>query len=87
MHLDEDLLRRLTMENDADLADKIRRAAMAAGAGSAQAQRLTADMDKVRRVLGSLTPQDLQGVVQAVGEENLQEILKDLYPRGEQGRG
>ena len=87
MQLDENMLRRLAMENDAALADKIRRVAVAAGAGSAQAQRLTADMDKVRRFLGSLTPQDLQGVVQAVGEENLQEILKDLRPGGDENRG
>lgn len=71
----EQMLQQLLKENDESLKEKIRRTAIAAGAGEEQAKRLSADADSVRRVLSGLKPSDLEAIVRAVGEDTLGEIL------------
>ena len=82
MQFNEDLLKRLVQTDDETLKKTVESAARAAGAGQKQAGRLTADMDSLRRVIAGLKTSDLEGIVRAVGEDNLKTILSAVTSEG-----
>ncbi len=79
----EEMLRQLLGENDEVLREKIRQTAIAAGAGEAQAKKLSQDTEQVRRVLSGLKPSDLEGIIRAVGEDTVSQILSGVGSEGE----
>ena len=75
--------KKIAAADDETLRRAVKEAALAAGAGELKARFLSRDVEKIRRMLNSLTKDDVDSLAQAVGEENLKQIIDGVTKTGE----
>lgn len=69
--MDDDSLKRLALE----IAD-------AAGADRRRAEKLTANLDRVRAMISGMTPQEIEKLTSSIDREKSREIAEALRARG-----
>jgi len=78
MDREQDLIRQIAAMDDEALREGLGRVAESMGIAPGLAARYLSDTGKIRETLLGLTPSDLQGIRQNLGDENLNRILEDL---------
>jgi len=81
MQMEDNIIKRLLQENDAQLGEKVKKTAVAAGLGEKRAQNMVKDPQKLREVIAGLKESDVRAVMELVGEEQFMKIL--LGAKGE----
>ena len=79
--MEDNIIKRLLQENDAQLGEKVKKTAVAAGLGERRAQNMVKDPQKLREVIAGLKESDVRAVMELVGEEQFMKIL--LGAKGE----
>ena len=79
--MEDNIIKRLLQENDAQLGEKVKKTAVAAGLGEKRAQSMVKDPQKLREVIAGLKESDVRAVMELVGEEQFMKIL--LGAKGE----
>lgn len=75
MQMEDNIIKRLLQENDAQLGEKVKKTAVAAGLGEKRAQNMVKDPQKLREVIAGLKESDVRAVMELVGEEQFMKIL------------
>ena len=75
MQIDKDKLSKADPEL---LKEAVYKIAIAAGAGDLQARLLTRDTEKIKSMISGLTPEQIDSVAGAIGEDEMKRLLGQL---------
>ena len=78
MEREQDLIRELAAMDDETLRQGLGRVAESMGIAPGLAARYLSDLGKIRETVLGLTPDDLQKIRDYLGEENMNQILRDI---------
>ena len=79
---DRNMINQLANLDNATLIDAIRRIGSAAGATERQLNRVTGNIDKLKKKVMSMDDQDIRSLVEKFGEDNAADIVSQLKSEG-----
>lgn len=78
MELNKKTVDNLLRLDDRALQQKVKDIAVATGVDARKAENATKDVRKIRRKLENITDADIRRAIDALGEENVNEIMRQL---------
>ena len=78
MDFDRKSLERLLAMDNVDFGDMLRQISQAVGADQAKTESALSDVDGIKRILSSMSPEDAQKLINSVGKEKSDEILRKI---------